>query len=91
MAKDAKLKVRGLLADNYKGAPGDGSKWIKGGERYFRGLYRGGSWNDEANALGSTRRIQLFQDSAPGGVRLVAVMRTATSRTDAANKKKIGP
>jgi len=63
--------------DNYKGAPTDGSKWIKGGNRYFQGLYRGGSWNDEATELRSASRGQLFQDSPPGGVRLVAVMRTA--------------
>jgi formylglycine-generating enzyme required for sulfatase activity len=71
--------------DNYKGAPTDGSKWIKGGDRVFRGMFRGGRWNDDN--VGATFREPLVMDVMRAGVRLVAVARTATSRTDAANKK----
>jgi formylglycine-generating enzyme required for sulfatase activity len=61
----------------YDGAPGDGSAWLSGGEKYR--VLRGGSWSGAAAFLRSANRLVL---DPPGdryytfGFRLVAVVRT---------------
>lgn len=75
---------------NYEGAPLDGSKWIAAGDRTGR-VVRGGSRVDAAYDVTSTRRMS-SASRTPGqpfaGIRLVAVTRTATSRTPRQIKRK---
>ena len=62
--------------DTYKGAPTDGSMWIKdGGRSNLRGVFRGGHWNDDF--LYATLRLEPTLDTIDAGVRLVAVAQTA--------------
>ena len=49
--------------DSYRGAPSDGTAWVRGGDCSARQL-RGGSWLDESRRLRSAARIGL-----PSGVR----------------------
>ena len=73
--------------DNYKGAPTDGSKWLKGGDRVFRGMFRGGRWNFDGESVDATGRDVPVMDVMTAGIRLVAVARKVTVRPTRPSKK----
>jgi formylglycine-generating enzyme required for sulfatase activity len=62
--------------DSYKGAPTDGSAWLKGGDQRYR-VMRGGSWIDNGFYCRVNERIRAMPDTRQrnSGLRLVAVAR----------------